>query len=442
MSPELVTLLMFTSMALFIALGLPLVFVLGGTALVFAYFLWGPNSLVMAYMGVFGTMGSFVLVATPLFIFMGTLLERSGIAEDMYSMIYLWMGPVRGGLAMGTVLICTVVAAMTGISGTAAVTMGIIALPSMLNRKYDKKLAMGSIMAGAALGPLIPPSVIFIVYGMYAEVSVGRLFAGGVFPGLLLSALFCIYIGTRSFLQKDLAPALPREERGTWKQKFVSLKSVILPALLILLVLGSIFTGAATPTEAAGVGALGALICALITRKLTWDVLKDSSFRSVRTSAMAIWILFGATAFASVYTALGGGQMVTDFVGGLDISKWTIIIGMQVSLIFLGCFLDALSILMITVPVFLPIIKTLGFDPVWYGVVFCVNMELAYLTPPFGFNLFYMRGVAPKSITMGDIYRSVVAFLPLQLIGLILVVIFPKIILWFPDAIFGAAFYR
>ena len=442
MSPELVTLLMFTSMALFIALGLPLVFVLGGTAIIFAYLLWGPNSLVIAYMGVFGTMGSFVLVATPLFIFMGTLLERSGIAEDMYSMIYQWMGPVRGGLAMGTVLICTVVAAMTGISGTAAVTMGIIALPSMLNRKYDKKLAMGSIMAGAALGPLIPPSVIFIVYGMYAEVSVGRLFAGGVFPGLLLSALFCIYIGTRSFLQKDLVPALPREERGTWKQKFVSLKSVILPALLILLVLGSIFTGAATPTEAAGVGALGALICALITRKLTWDVLKDSSFRSVRTSAMAIWILFGATAFASVYTALGGGQMVTDFVGGLDISKWTIIIGMQVSLIFLGCFLDALSILMITVPVFLPIIKTLGFDPVWYGVVFCVNMELAYLTPPFGFNLFYMRGVAPKSITMGDIYRSVVAFLPLQLIGLILVVIFPKIILWFPDAIFGAAFYR
>ncbi|MFC2033140.1 TRAP transporter large permease subunit, partial [Chloroflexota bacterium] len=362
---------------------------------------------------------------------------RSGIAENMYSMIYLWMGPVRGGLAMGTVLICTIVAAMTGISGTAAVTMGIIALPSMLNRKYDKKLAMGSIMAGAALGPLIPPSVIFIVYGMYAEVSVGRLFAGGIFPGLLLSALFCIYIATRSFLQKDLAPALPREERGTWKQKFVSLKSVILPALLILLVLGSIFTGAATPTEAAGVGALGALICALLTRRLTWEILKESSFRSVRTSAMSIWILFGATTFASVYTALGGGQMVTDFVGGLDISKWTIIIGMQVSLVFLGCFLDALSILMITVPVFLPIIKAIGFDPVWYGVVFCVNMELAYLTPPFGFNLFYMRGVAPKNITMGDIYRSVVAFLPLQLIGLILVIVFPKIILWFPDAIFG-----
>jgi len=440
MSPEAVTLLMFTSMALFIALGLPLVFVLGGTGLIFAYLLWGPNSLVMAYMGVFGTMGSFVLVATPLFIFMGTLLERSGIAEDLYSMIYLWMGPVRGGLAMGTVLICTVVAAMTGISGTAAVTMGIIALPSMLNRKYEKKLAMGSIMAGAALGPLIPPSVIFIVYGMYAEVSVGRLFAGGVFPGLLLSALFVTYIGTRSFFQRDLAPALPPEDRGTWKQKFVSLKAVILPALLIMLVLGSIFTGAATPTEAAGVGALGALICAIISRKLNWEIIKDSSFRSVRTSAMAIWILFGATAFASVYTALGGGQMVTDFVTGLEISRWAIIVGMQVSLIFLGCFLDALSILMITVPVFLPIIKTLGFDPVWYGVVFCVNMELAYLTPPFGFNLFYMRGVAPKEITMGDIYRSVIAFLPLQAIGLILVIVFPNIVLWFPNAIFGVAF--
>jgi tripartite ATP-independent transporter DctM subunit len=437
MSPELVTILMFSSMALLVALGLPLVFVLGGTAIIFAYLLWGPNALVMAYMGVFGTMGSFVLVATPLFIFMGTLLERSGIAEDMYSMIYLWMGPVRGGLAMGTVLICTIVAAMTGISGTAAVTMGIIALPSMLNRGYDKKLAMGSIMAGAALGPLIPPSVIFIVYGMYAEVSVGRLFAGGVFPGLLLSLLFCIYIGTRSLLQRDLAPALPSEARGTWKQKFVSLRAVILPALLIMLVLGSIFTGAATPTEAAGVGALGALICAIVSRKLSWDVIKDSSFRSVRTSAMAIWILFGATAFASVYTALGGGKMVTDFVGGLEISRWAIMIGMQVSLLFLGCFLDALSILMITVPVFLPIIKAVGFDPVWYGVVFCVNMELAYLTPPFGFNLFYMRGVAPETITMGDIYRSVIAFLPLQLIGLVLVVVFPEIIMWFPNLLFG-----
>jgi tripartite ATP-independent transporter DctM subunit len=315
--------------------------------------------------------------------------------------------------------------------------MGIIALPSMLNRGYDKKLAMGSIMAGAALGPLIPPSVIFIVYGMYAEVSVGRLFAGGVFPGLLLSLLFCIYIATRSFLQRDLAPTLPSEARGTWKQKIVSLRAVILPALLIMLVLGSIFTGAATPTEAAGVGALGALICAIVSRKLSWDVIKDSSFRSVRTSAMAIWILFGATAFASVYTALGGGKMVTDFVGGLEISRWAIMIGMQVSLLFLGCFLDALSILMITVPVFLPIIKAVGFDPVWYGVVFCVNMELAYLTPPFGFNLFYMRGVAPETITMGDIYRSVIAFLPLQLIGLVLVVVFPEIILWFPNLLFG-----
>jgi len=380
---------------------------------------------------------SFILVAVPMFILMANMLERAGIAEDLYSAMHRWMGPLRGGLAMGTVGICTIFAAMSGVSAAGTVTMGLIALPAMLRRGYQKSIALGSILGGGALGVLIPPSVVMLVYGLYANESVGRLFAGGVFPGLVLSGLFILYIGIRCYFQPHLGPALPPEERPALREKLVSLKAVILPLLLILMVLGSIFAGLATPSEAAAVGAVGAIICAAIYRRLTWQNLREALNRTFRATGMVLWILFGAAAFTSVYQAIGAVQLVEEMVSSLPIGPMAILAVMMVSYLILGCFMEPLTIIMLTIPLYLPIIKALGFDPVWFGVVFTVNMEMSYLTPPVGFNLFYLKGIAPPEVSIGDIYRSVGPFVILQATGLALVVIFPQLALWLPNLLFS-----
>ena len=438
MSIEQITLFMMLSLIVFLVLGVPVVFVLGGIAIVGAFFLWNPATGYMLFtITTWGLMSKFVLAAVPMFIFMGIVLQQSGVADDLYEMIYRWMGPIRGGLAMGTVLICTVFAAMVGISGAATVSMGIIALPSMLKRKYDKAMAIGCIQAGGALGFLIPPSVMMIVYAMIARESVGRLFAGGVFPGLLLSLMFITYIATRGILQPHLAPSLPPEERATWNKKLISLRAVILPIILVIMVLGSIFAGIATPTEAASVGALGSLICAAVYRRLNWTVLKEASFRTARLTGMVMWIAVGALTFGAVYQGLGATELVKEILAGLPLGPWGILIIMQLSFFILGAFLDDWAILFICIPIYLPIVLSLGFDPVWFGVLFIINMQMAYLTPPFGYNLFYMKGVVPPGISMGDIYRSVIPFVILQGTGLAIVMIFPQIVLWLPNLLFG-----
>jgi len=432
MSIELITLLLFGALILFLALGLPLSFVLGGVGVVGCYFLWGSKGLFVAAAQAYGAMGKFTLLAIPLFILMAMVLERAGVADDLYTMMHRWMGPLRGGLAIGTVLICAIFAAMSGISATATVSMGLIALPAMIKRGYDKILAMGVISGGGALGILIPPSVPMILYATLTGESIGGLFAGGVFPGLLLALIFILYIGIRCFFQPRMGPALPREERATWQEKFVSLKAVALPVVIIVMVLGSIYAGVCTATEAAALGCLGAVISAGVYRKLNWTLLKESCHRTASLTAMIIWILIGAYCFTSVYTGTGAHELMEHLLLSIPGGRYAILITIQMVFFILGCILDPAGIIMICTPVFVPVIKSLGFDPLWFGVLFIMNMEMGYLTPPFGFNLFYMKAIAPPGVTMVDIYRSVVPFVILQGIGLAIVIIFPEIALWFP----------
>ena len=435
MSIELTTLIMFLAMVLMLFSGLPLAFVLGGLALGFSYFLWGPNSMLLVAVQSWGVMTSYFLVAIPLYILMANVLQRSGIIEDLFTVMQMWFGPLRGGLAIGTVVICTLMAAMTGIVGAAVATMGILALPDMLKRNYDKRIALGCICAGGTLGILIPPSVITIVYAVTAGVSIGHMFMGGVLPGLLLSALFIVYIALRCWLQPELGPAPPKEEREryTLLDKVIALKSVILPILLIVGVLGSIYAGIATPTEAAGVGCVGAFIYAAIHRRLTLSNIKESVYATARITSMILWITIGARCFISVFSAVGGDELVQEFVSGLALNRWIILILIQIMLVFLGLFLDEIGIILLCVPIFLPIIKNLGFDPVWFGILFLVNAQMDYITPPFGYTLFYLKGVSPPEVSMGDIYRSIIPFVLLQATGLGLCMAFPEIILWLPS---------
>jgi len=437
MSIELLTVFLFTFLIVGLVLGLPLTFVLGGIAVVFTYFLWGPEGLFVIPLKIFGGMYSFILVAVPLFIFMANMLGRSGVAEDLYRVMYHWMGSLRGGLAMGTVVICTIFAAMSGISAVATVSMGLIALPSMLKRNYDKRIAVGSISAGGALGILIPPSVIMIILASFTGLSVGRLFAGGVLPGLLLSSMFIIYIGVRCAFQPHLGPPVPPEEKVGWGKKLTSLRAVILPVLLIVGVLGAIFSGAATPTEASAIGALGSVISAAIYRRLNWQMFKEVCYQSLSLTGMVIWIYFAASAFAATYHAIGAPKLIEGILMALPGGRWAAIIAMQATFFVLGMLLDPTGIVMITTPIFFPVVRALGFDPIWFGVLFVVNMEMAYITPPFGYNLFYMKGIVPKGITMGDIYRSIIPFVLLQMTGLAIMMVFPQIVLWLPNLIFG-----
>jgi tripartite ATP-independent transporter DctM subunit len=436
LGPGWLTIILFGSLVLLLMLGLPLVFALGGVATLFTIFIWGPDALAVLSNRTYMVMDMFMLVAVPMFIFMGAMLQRCGIAEDLYYMMYHWMGGLRGGLAAGTVLICTLFAAMVGISGAATTSMGLLALPSMLKRRYNKDIAIGCISAGGALGVLIPPSVLMIVLALFARLSIGKLFIGGVFPGLLLSGMFVSYILIRSYIQKELAPGVPSEERLPTRQKIMLMPSLLLPIILIFSVMGSIFFGVATPSEASAIGAFGSILSALVKRRLTWRNFTEAVFVCLRLSAMVIWIIFAASVFTALYAVTGAAELIGEMlleVGG----GWWSIIAMQVIWFIMGCFFDPTGIVILTTPIFFPVVVQLGFDPLWFGVLFVVNMEMGYLTPPFGFNLFYMKAVVPPGITMLDIYRSIVPFVALQAAGLIICMIFPSIITWLPNLMLG-----
>ena len=428
---------LFAGFGIGLIFGLPMAFTLGSSAIIAGIVYQGPSVLSLIARNTYGPMTYLVMVALPLFVIMACVLEKSGIADDLFAAMQQWMGPLRGGIAIAVVGICTIIAAMSGVSTAGVVTMGLIALPIMLRKGYDKTIAIGPILAGGALGILIPPSISFIVYGMLTKTSIGRLFAGGIIPGLILAILYMSYIGIRCYLQPHLGPPLPREERVSLVEKIKLSRGLVLPIFLIVAVLGSIFGGLASPTEAAAVGALGAIICAAIHRRLSWTMLKDAALRTAVVNGMVMWILFGAFCFASVFISTGGPAVVKGVITGLDIPPIFIIFMMQVSYFILGCFVDEITILFLTIPVYMPILVALGFDPVWFGVLFIVNMQMAYLTPPFGFTLFYMRGIAPPGVTLMDIYRSVIPFVGLQAIGLILVLVFPQLALWLPDIVFG-----
>ena len=441
MSVELVTALFFGCLLVFLFLGVPLVFTLGGISVIFLYFSMGPVGFYIVASKFWDSMTSFTLIAIPMYVYMAMLLEKSGVAQNLYRMMHVWFGGFRGGLAIGTVAICAIFAAMSGISGAAVVTMGTIALPQMLNRGYDKRLAVGAINCGGGWGILIPPSVLMVLYAMLTEVSVGRLFAAGLGPGILLFVLVSIYIGVRAWLQPSIAPALPPEERAGWGARIESLKAVFLPLLVVFLVLGSIFGGYATPTEAAALGVFGALIASAVHRKLTMDVITDAGVQTLRLTAMIMWILFAAHAFSTAYSTLGANAFIDDVMMMIPGGEYGALLFMMIVLFTLGMVLDPVGIMLITLPAFLPVVAHYGWDPIWFGVMFIIMMEIGYMTPPFGFNLFYLKGVAPPEVTMHDIYVSVIPYVLVTIVGVIFIVIWPDIALYFPNLFFGPSLF-
>lgn len=439
MSIELITILMFGSLMVLLAAGLPVAFATGSLAVLFISFLWSPTALPTIVLRVYQQMAQYLLFAIPLFIFMAYVMQRSGIVEDMYQTFIEWTGGLRGGLALATVLAATLLAAIVGVIGAAVVTMGLIALPAMLAHGYDKRLAMGSIMAGGTLGILIPPSVLFILYALVAGQSAGKLFAGGILPGLVLSGLYCIYILIRCYLNPEMGPGLSKEERAelTWKIKLLHLGKISFPLVLILLVLGSIFLGIASITEAAGIGAMGSVLAAASRGKLNWTNLKQVNYETVKVTAMVLWTIFGALSLVTFYIAIGGDKFVTGVVLDLGLGKWGTFWLIMIVLIILGMFLDWVGIMYLAVPIFLPVIKDFGFDLLWFGVVYNVNMQISFLSPPFGYALFYLKGVAPPEISMWEIIKAGIPFLFLQFIGLVIVVFYPPLATLLPNIIFA-----
>jgi tripartite ATP-independent transporter DctM subunit len=446
-SIEWLTLIMFGSLIVLLMLGLPLAFVTGGLACVFLFFLGDAQTLNIVPSRIFPLMTNYQLSAIPLFIFMAAMLERAGIINDMFDVIYKLLGGVKGGLASATIIASTILAAMVGVIGAAVVTMGIIALPAMLKRMYRPEIAMGSIMAGGTLGILIPPSILAIIYAVVAEQSVGELFIGAVFPGLLLSGLYIVYVTITCYARPSFGPPIPPEERVPMAEKVRLVGKMSAPIALILIVLGVIFAGVATPVEAAGIGTFGAFIVAAIHRKLDWPTVREACLTTLKASAMVIWIMFGATIFVGLYVLEGGQDFVEGAMTGAGLSPWQILILMQIMLIALGMFLDWVGILLLAVPIFVPIMKALGPEAfglaneselvLWFGVLYLVNMQMSFLSPPFGYALFYLRGVAPPEIPMARIFKAALPFLAIQLIGLVACMLYPPIITWLPQVVYG-----
>ncbi len=433
--PVLVTVVLFGSMLFFLAIGVPIAIALGGLSIGMIYLLWSPMALNMVPIRAFSITSNFGYLAIPLFIFMAAMLQKSGIAEDLFNTMECFFGSLRGGLAVGTVLICMLFAAMSGISAAATISMGMLAVPAMLARGYGKGIAVGTVAAAGSLGILIPPSVTMIIYGLTTNTSIGKLYAGGLLPGLLIGALFCAYLLIRGWLQPEIAGGVVMK-RYAWSEKLRSLTGLVLPVALVIAVLGSMFTGIASASEAAAVGAAGAILAALTRGRLTWKFLREACDETLLLTCLIFWIIIGATALSTFYTAMGAARLIEGMVLGLDVSPHAILVTMQLILLGLGMVLDPVGIIMITAPIFVPIILALGFDPVWFGILFIINMEIGFLTPPFGYNLFYMRAVTPPSISMVDIYRSVIPFIALMLLAMAILIYFPSIILILPNALF------
>ncbi len=435
MNIDIVPLSIFIVVGMFVLLlmGLPMAFVTGTMAVVVSLLLWGPNSLEVVLNRVTGFMKSYVFIAGPMFILMANALEKSGVVENLFRAVRVWFGPVGGGLAITSIICGTIMAAMSGIIGAAVVSLSLIALPVMLRHGYNKQIACGSIMAGGGLGTLIPPSIVFVVYGLVTGASVGKLFMGGVFPGLLLSSGYSAYVLLRCLKNPSLGPPAAEEERQiTFFQKLALGKGLILPSIIIVMVLGSIYAGLATPTEAGAVGSIGAFLSAIIHRKFNMKMVKESAFNTVEATCMMAWLAFGSLALVSVYGLAGGTDFIKRLMLAMPVGPIAIIIMMQLIIIILGMIIDWLGILFLTIPLFIPIVEALGFDPVWFGVLFVMNIQMAYLTPPFGQGMFYVKGVAPPEVTMWDIVKSVPPFVAIQFVGLMVVIFFPEIALWLP----------
>ena len=434
MSYELIALLMFSTMMLMLMTGQRVFGAIGFVGAIAALLLWGDGGSVMPFSAAIKLMKWYPLLTLPMFIYMGYIMSESRIADDLYKMFHVWMGPVHGGLAIGTIGLMVIISAMNGLSVAGMAIGATIALPELLRRGYDKVMVTGVIQAGSSLGILVPPSVVLVLYGMIARQPVGQLWLAGAIPGLLMAGLFVLYIAVRCRMQTNLGPPLPKEERDVgWAEKFRLLRAGILPLIIFFSMTGLFVMGITSLVESSAVGATVATIAALIKGRLDRRVMEATLRKTLEVTCMFMWIILAALCFGAVFDGLGAVKAIEGFfIGDLGLGPWEILILMQLSYIIMGMFLDDTAMLVIVAPLYIPLVGVLGFDLIWYGVLYTITCQIAYMTPPFGYNLFLMRAMAPKEITLIDIYRSIIPFVLIMVLGLALIIVFPQIALWLP----------
>ncbi|MFV0334407.1 MAG: TRAP transporter large permease subunit [Tropicimonas sp.] len=425
------TYLLVGSIFLLLVTGLPLAFVTGLVAMIFTYGWFGPNALPLVTSRIYGFITEYSLVAVPMFVFMASLLDRSGIAKDLFASMRILAGRLPGGVAVQTIVVAFFLAAMSGIIGGEIVLLGVLALPQMLRLGYDKGIAIGVVCAGGSLGTMIPPSIVLIIYGLIASVSIADTFAAAITPGVILMVSYVAYVMIRCLRNPDLGPPLPESERlPSGKRMGAIVSGMVWPVIIIGTVLGTIYGGIASVTEAAAMGVMGVIIATIARREFSLRLLQNGVLQTLDTCGMIIWIGVGAAILVGVYNLMGGNRFVSATILGLDASPTVIIVVMMIILGVLGLFLDWIGIAMLALPIFVPIVIELGYDPVWFGVLFAINMQVSFLSPPFGPAAFYLKGVAPPEISLGDIYKSLLPFIAIQIVVLTLLVAFPELALW------------
>ena len=439
MSYEAIAVLMFATFMLLLLTGQRVFGAIGFVAAVFALALWGEGAIEMPFASTITLLNWYPMLTLPMFVYMGYMLSESGIASDLYRMFHVWTGPMRGGLAVGTILLMVAISAMNGLSVAGMAIGATIAMPELLKRGYDKIMVTGVIQAGSTLGIMIPPSVVLVLYGMIARQPVGQLWLAGVMPGLLLAAMFILYIVIRCHFQPHLGPPLPREEREqiTWREKIRLLSAGVLPLAIIFSMTGLFVMGVTSMVESSAVGALAATLVAFFKGRITRKVMEDTLRKSLAVSAMFMWIILAALAFGAVFDGLGAVKAIEVlFLEKWGLEPWQVLVLMQLTYLVMGTFLDDTAMLIIVAPLYVPLVIALGFNPIWYGILYTITCQIAYMTPPFGYNLFLMRAMAPQDVTLVDIYKSIIPFVLIMLVGLALVIIFPEIALWLPNHVY------
>ena len=439
MSYEAIAIIMFGSMLLMLLTGQRVFAAIGIVSTLAALLLWGEGGVEMPFTAAFKLFKWYPLLTLPLFIYMGYILSESGIADDLYRMFHVWFGGLKGGLAVGTIGLMVVISAMNGLSVAGMAIGATIALPEMLRRGYDKIMITGVVQAGSSLGILVPPSVVLVLYGMIARESVGKLWLAGALPGLMMAALFIVYIVVRCRVQPHLGPTVSEADRNLpMSEKLRLLRAGIIPFLIFFFMTGLFVMGYTSLVESSAVGATAATLAALVRRRLNRKVMEETVRKTLGISCMFMWIILAALCFGAVFDGIGAARAIeTLFITNWNLTPWEVLIMMQFSYLFMGMFLDDTAMLVIVAPLYVPLVKILGFDPVWYGVLYTITCQIAYMTPPFGYNLFLMRAMAPPEITLMDIYRSISPFVLVMILALVLVMVFPQIALWLPGQVYA-----
>ncbi|SNY91295.1 TRAP transporter, DctM subunit [Cohaesibacter sp. ES.047] len=440
MSQEMIAILMFSSLMLMLLTGQRVFGAIGGIAAIAALLLWGPGGSNLPFSAAMKVMKWYPMLTLPMFIFMGYVLSESKIADDLYKMFHVWMGPINGGLAIGTIGLMVLISAMNGLSVAGMAIGATIALPELLKRNYDKRMVTGVIQAGSSLGILVPPSVVLVLYAMIARQPVGQLWLAGVIPGLMMAGLFILYIAIRCHFQPNLGPAISKEETAgvATKEKLRLLSAGLLPLGIFFAMMIPFIKGYTSLVESSAIGAMTAFLAAILKRRMTWKVFETSVRQTLAISCMFMWIILAALCFGAVFDGLGAVNAIKFlFTEQLGLDPWTILILMQLSFLIMGTFLDDTAMLVIVAPLYVPLVKVLGFDLIWYGVLYTITTQIAYMTPPFGYNLFLMRAMAPPTIGIRDIYASIIPFVGLMVVSLMLLMFFPEIALWLPDYVYG-----